>query len=246
MSDNSPDDMMGLTNSEPDQVDEASLDFSFVLAASVHDMKNSLGMLLNSLEEVIEHAPPKDDVQKNHFSVLQYEASRINSELIQLLTIYRLNQKNLPFNLDENYISETFEDQIARNDVLFKTKSIELSMDCDLDLAWFYDNELIGNVIHNILINAARYAKQQVNIIALIEDNQLVIRIEDDGNGFPEFMINAATLESNSKGATDSTQLGLFFAAKIACFHRKDETRGTIKLYNGGSLGGGVFEIRLP
>jgi len=239
------DDMMGSSNNMPDK-EEQGLDFSFVLASSVHDMKNSLGMLLTSLEEVIDHAPPKDDVQKNHFSVLQYEASRINSELIQLLTIYRLNEKNLPFNLDENYISETFDDQVARNDVLFRTKNIELSIDCDPDLAWFYDNELIGNVIHNVLINSARYAQKQVNISAEMLDKQLLIKIEDDGNGFPKFMIDAAQLENNNKGATDSTQLGLFFAAKIAHFHRQGETRGQIRLYNGGTLGGGVFEIRLP
>lgn len=50
---------------------DSELDFSLVLASSVHDMKNSLGMLLNSLEEVIEHSPPKDDLQKKNFSILQ-------------------------------------------------------------------------------------------------------------------------------------------------------------------------------
>ncbi len=29
-----------------------SIDFSMVLASAVHDMKNSLGMLLNSLDEL--------------------------------------------------------------------------------------------------------------------------------------------------------------------------------------------------
>jgi K+-sensing histidine kinase KdpD len=222
------------------------LDFSFVLASSAHDMKNSLGMLLNSLEEVISYAPPQDQTQMKHFSVLQYEASRINSELIQLLTVYRLKQKNLPFNFDENYLLETFEDQIARNDVLFKTKSLELKVECDTDLAWFYDNELIGNVIHNVLINAARYAKSAVLLTARLENNQLIITIEDDGSGFPAFMMEAAALENNSKSATNSTQLGLFFAGKIAYFHRQGERHGYIQLTNGGQLGGGVFSIILP
>lgn len=245
MTDNSTNESTEISNQSTAD-DELDLDFSFVLASSVHDMKNSLGMLLNSLEEVIEHSPPKNEDEKNRFSILQYESSRINSELIQLLTIYRLNQNNLPFHSDENYISETFEDQIARNDVLFKTKGIELSVDCDPDLAWFYDNELVGNVIHNVLINAARYAMSRVNIIASIVDKQLVIAIEDDGGGFPEFMIDAALKQNEAKGAADSTQLGLFFAAKIAKFHRQGERRGEIKLYNGGSFNGGVFEIHLP
>ncbi|MGH1485447.1 MAG: sensor histidine kinase [Cellvibrionaceae bacterium] len=226
--------------------EEHQLDFSMVLASSVHDMKNSLGMLLTSLEEVIDHAPPQDNAQKKHFSILQYEASRINSELIQLLSIYRLQQKNLPFNLDENYISDTFEDQVARNDVLFRTKNIELSIDCDEDLAWFYDNELLGNVIHNVLINAARYAKSRINLSANIEGELLVVKIEDDGDGFPEFMINAASIKGDSRSATDSTQLGLFFASRIANFHKKNDHRGQIELSNGGSLNGGVFSIYLP
>ncbi len=227
---------------------ESDIDFSMVLASSVHDMKNSLGMLLNSLEEVVEHSPPQDDIQRRNFSILQYEASRINSELIQLLTIYRLKQENLPFNLDENYISETIEDQVARNDVLFSSSAVELTLDCDPDLAWFYDNELVGNVIHNVLINSARYADKKVNIGVEVENGQLVIKIEDDGNGFPDFMIDAAEAENknNSKSASDSTQLGLFFAAKIASYHKRDKQRGKIKLYNGGSLNGGVFELRLP
>jgi K+-sensing histidine kinase KdpD len=228
------------------QEENNELDFSLVLASSVHDMKNSLGMLLTSLEEVIDHASPQDDEQKKHFSILQYEASRINSELIQLLSIYRLQQKNLPFNLDENYIYDTFEDQVARNDVLFRTKSIELTIDCDPDLAWFYDNELVGNVIHNVLINAARYAKKQVHLSANLQDDCLVIRIEDDGQGFPGFMIDAASIKGDARSATDSTQLGLFFAGRIANFHKKGENKGRIELSNGGTLNGGVFSIYLP
>lgn len=225
---------------------EMELDFSMVLASSVHDMKNSLGMLLNSLEEIIENSPPKDESEQQHFSILQYEASRINSELIQLLSIYRLQQKSLPFTLDENYLSDTFDDQIARNDVLLRTKNIELSVDCDPDLAWFYDNELIGNVIHNVLINAARYAKSRIHVSAELVEKQLVIRIGDDGNGFPAFMIDAASSDAPTRAGTNSTQLGLFFAARIAEFHRQGDRRGYIELSNGGSLGGGLFSIYLP
>lgn len=229
------------------ETNDPQLDFSLVLASSVHDMKNSLGMLLNSLEVVVEESIEKqDEMQKKHFSILQYEASRINSELIQLLTIYRLQNKNLPLNIDENYIYETFEDQLARNDMLFKTKNIDVVIDCDPELAWFYDNELMGNVIHNVLINAARYAKQKIILSASIVDEQLHVTIEDDGSGFPAFMLEAEPLGEDVKRSSNSTQLGLFFAAKIASFHRQAERQGYIKLSNGGELNGGVFNIYLP
>lgn len=237
------------TEEAPSSVSQSSdeeLDFSFVLASSVHDMKNSLCMLLGSLEEMIEKSPPQNSEQENHMSILQYEASRINSELIQLLNIYRLQNKSLPFSIDENYVVETFEDQIARNDILFKTKNIEVIVDCDDDLVWFYDNELLGNVIHNILINSSRYAKSAIKLSAICKDNQLSISIEDDGLGFPDFMLQAALPENNKNSGADSTRLGLFFAAKIASFHKQGGNRGEIKLSNGGDLNGGVFTIVLP
>ena len=232
--------------SDTGRSNDEQLDFSFVLASSVHDMKNSLCMLLGSLEEMIQESPPQNDEQKNHISILQYEASRINSELIQLLNIYRLQNKSLPFSIDENYVIETFEDQVARNDVLFKTKNIEIIMDCDDDLVWFYDNELLGNVIHNILINSSRYAKSKIKLSAICKDERLSISIEDDGLGFPDFMLQAALPENNKNSSADSTRLGLFFAAKIASFHKQGDNRGEIELSNGGSLNGGVFTIVLP
>lgn len=228
------------------------LDFSFVMAATVHDMKNSLGMLLTSLEEVIGALVPEDTEKHHHFSILQYEASRINSELIQLLTLYRVKEHNLPFGRHENYIIETFEDQVARNDVLFGIRGIDVQFHADEDLMWRYDNELIGNVIHNVLINAARYAKKAIQITATTQNNELKISIEDDGNGFPEFMLNNVDDEnsvcaaSTEFTASNSTRLGLFFAAKIAAMHQTADRKGRIKLSNGGGLGGGVFDIYIP
>ncbi|MFT6967899.1 MAG: K+-sensing histidine kinase KdpD [Cellvibrionaceae bacterium] len=229
-----------------DEAQVEQLDFSFVLASSVHDMKNSLSMLLGSLEEMIQDSPPENDKQKTHISTLQYEASRINSELIQLLNIYRLQNRSLQFSIDENYVIETFEDQIARNDVLFKIKNIEIDVECDENLIWFFDNELLGNVIHNILINSIRYAKSKIKLSASIKNEHLFIVIEDDGLGFPEFMLQAALPENNKNSSADSTRLGLFFAAKIASFHKQGKNKGEIELSNGGSLGGGVFTIILP
>lgn len=223
-----------------------NLDFSFVLASSVHDMKNSLGMLLSSLEEVIDHSSGEDREQQERFSILQYEATRINTELVQLLSLYRFQNKTQIVNIDECYVYDTIEDQLARNDVLFQTQNIEVAFDCDQDLVWYYDQDLIGSVVHNVLVNGSRYAKQNMSIDVEEKDNHLVISISDDGHGFPDSMIGAASLDSDAHKDGNSTQLGLFFAAKIAESHQQKDRFGYIELSNGGKLGGGVFKIVLP
>ncbi len=222
------------------------LDFSFVLASSVHDMKNSLGMLLNSLEEVIRHGTEEDKEQQERFSILQYEATRINTELVQLLSLYRFQNRTQMVNVDECYLYDTIEDQLSRNDVLFKTQNINVDLQCDADLVWYYDQDLIGSVIHNVLVKGTRYANSKMVINAYLEDDYLMIEISDDGNGFPDSMIGAASLDSDAHKDGNSTQLGLFFAAKIAESHQQKEHNGYIKLSNGGQLGGGVFTIALP
>ncbi|ODS23719.1 histidine kinase [Candidatus Endobugula sertula] len=228
------------------QKNGVDLDFSLVLAPSVHDMKNSLSMLLNSLEEIIEEAPAENQGQKRRFSTLQYEATRINTELIQLLSLYRFQNQTMVVNIDENFVMDTIEDQVARNDILFKTQEIELEIDCDENLSWYYDSHLIGSVIHNVLVNGTRYASHKMHLGAQIENDCLLLTISDDGNGFPDGMINAASLDSEAHKDGNSTQFGLFFAAQIAQVHKQKDRYGKITLSNGGLLGGGVFEISLP
>ncbi len=226
---------------------EETIDFSLVLASSVHDMKNSVGMLLASLEAVIESSPPTNEEQSRNFSTLHYEASRINGELIQLLTMYRMQNEFLPVRVDEHYVVDVLEDQIARNHVLMETGGVELTLECDDNLNWYYDLDLIGSVIHNILVNCVRYTKTQIRVSANVVDDFLCFTIEDNGPGFPPNMLEKPScLVEEAQVSKGGTHLGLYFAERIAAMHKQHNRKGYIKLENGGSLGGGVFKLYIP
>ena len=227
---------------------EAKADFSLILASSVHDMKNSLGMLLNSLESVMQETPAENEEQAKRFATLQYEASRINTELIQLLSIYRMENDRLPVQVDEHYLIDVLEEQVARNDTLFQTRSLQVSIDCDEDLLWYFDAELVGGVIHNILVNGARYSKSQMKVSARLENEEMIITVSDDGGGYPPFMLGTPN-QSFAKSVSFSegnTHLGLYFAQETARLHSRNQREGRIDLSNGGDLGGGVFQMYLP
>jgi len=223
------------------------LDFSLILASSVHDMKNSVGMLLTTLEEYIQENSDQSPAQNKHLATLQYETSRINGELVQLLSIYRMQGNRLPVHIEESYPSDTLEDQVARNDMLFQMRHVEIEMDCDHDLHWYYDNELVGGVVHNVLVNCARYTKSKIKITAQLVDDHLCIAIADDGGGYPPDMIDNPLINNHRVDfQTGSTNLGLFFAASVAAMHKKDSRQGRIQLLNNGLLGGGEFRLYLP
>src|SRR5690606_33718720 len=147
-----------------DERNQVPIDFSFVLASSVHDMKNSLGMLLSTLAAMMEKSPPRDAEQAEFFSTLEYEAARINGELVQLLSLYRMDEKTLAIVIDEHQVDDIIEEQIARNDTLLKSRNIDVEIKCDPDLFWHFDNELIGGVINNLIVNCARYCKNELQI----------------------------------------------------------------------------------
>lgn len=232
--------------SHPVDREDGVADFSLVLASSVHDMKNSLGMLLNSLEETIIEMPAKTPAQQQRFATLQYEASRINGELIQLLSLYRMDQESMPVHIEENYVRDMLDEQMARNEPLFISRRINVDCQCSEELVWYYDTELVGGVIHNVLVNCARYTRSQLRVEVYIDEG-LHIKISDNGGGYPNAMLaQPINREGRISFSSGSTNLGLYFAQTVAKLHKVKGVAGYIVLENGGDLGGGVFHLFLP
>ncbi|MGO1658942.1 MAG: sensor histidine kinase [Marinobacter sp.] len=222
-----------------------NIDFSMVLASTVHDMKNSLGMLLNSLDELrVENEDKLDDFSR--FNTLQYEAERIHNDLVQLLGIYRLGENNLSAHMEEHFVPDFLSEHLARHTPLLKGLDIECVIDAQ-EINGFFDADLLTGALNNIINNAIRYTKTRIRLTAHERNGYLVIGVEDDGGGYPEHMQHSGTLSFKSLDFnTGSTSLGLFFVSAIADLHSEGKRTGCIKLHNGGSLGGGIFEIWLP
>ena len=59
-------------------------------------------------------------------------------------------------------------------------------------------------------------------------------------------LVTVDTKPSDFNVTQGRTGLGLYFAHLIARAHTKGEKQGFITLSNGGILGGGVFEVKIP
>jgi len=221
--------------------------FPTVLASSVHDIKNSLGMLLQSLDAVVERVPVSQRPGFHELAVLQYESARINNALVQLLALYKLDHQQLPLNISYHFLADFLQEQGLRYQNLLSLKQIAMTIEVDTDLAWYFDCDLIGSVIDNIITNSIRYTHSQLLLRAELENDQLVISIADDGPGYPRSMLDQPDryLLGISR-STGSTGLGLFFAGEIARMHRRADAHGHIVLRNGQRLVGGEFRLHLP
>ena len=78
----------------------------FFLASSVHDMKNSVSILISGLENALLRFDP--DVFADHADITRmiYETKRINNNLVQLLSLYKTDNEMYPFDPQSQAVSD--------------------------------------------------------------------------------------------------------------------------------------------
>ena len=225
---------------------DTGLEFSTVLASTVSDMKNSLGLLMQNWHQWLGQLPP-ELAESGERGVIEYEALRLNGMLMQTFGLYRLLTDQLPLHPDWTDIGELLQEQLARHQEILEARNIQSSCAVqDIDL-FVLDAEQVGSVIGNVLNNSIRYAHSVIKLSASQQDGMLVLCVNDDGPGYPEQMLGRyASGVRDVDLSIGSTGLGLYFNQCIASLHQRHGQQGFIELRNGGELGGGEFRLHLP
>jgi len=129
--------------------DETEFDYSALIASSIHEVKNSLNMLLNSIDEVMSTCSEESCPAYKIFPRIQYETKRVNKDLVELLAIYRIKNDKYAANIDEYSMSDFLDENIGQHEAMILHQNIDYQLDCDDDLYWFFDRDLITGVISN-------------------------------------------------------------------------------------------------
>ncbi len=204
-----------------------TLDFPSVLASSVHDMKNSLAMLLGSLEEVSQQCMPTGCPSQKRLLRIQHEGRRVNRDLIQLLALYRMDNDQYFLNVDERRVEEMLEDIALDCEELLASHGIHLQVEADEGLTGYFDQDLVSGVINTVIHNAYQYTHDTILLRARAHNHYLMITVEDNGPGYPANML--CSCEEHTPGVnfgTGSTGLGLYFASRVAALHENRGRRG--------------------
>lgn len=224
-----------------------SVDMATFLASSAHDMKNSISLLIRGLDGILGSDDAKHLAVYNDLAQMTYEAKRVNGNLIQLLTLYKIGQNIYPFDPQPVALGEFIDLISAQSAALLRSQGVTLEHDCEPDLYWDFDEDLVAGVIGNAFNNAIHYTRDRIRLSAAQVNGGLELRIEDNGGGYPRHMLEQCADGMRGVDFADgSTGLGLYFSAIVARMHRHRADCGQIRLENGGALGGGCFILRLP
>lgn len=223
------------------------MQFNDILASSIHDIKNSLSMIMNTMDHLLDD-PNTRIGDRKQADILMFETNRANNSLIQLLMLYKMQREQVSPNVDEHNVDEFLEEVVAANRNLMDSLDIGFEYDCDTTLTGYFDDNLVLGVLSGAILNARRYTRDTICLSASEENGYLVLRVEDNGDGFPDFMLaeQQAGLDGSASFSTGSTQLGLLFASQVARMHANGDRRGRLVLSNAHRLAGGCVELHLP
>ena len=220
---------------------------SFFLASSIHDMKNSLGMLSGRMEQFLNDFTPETFSAYQDLSQMLYETRRVNHNLIQLLAIYKLDNHLYPFDPQSFLLQDFITVMEAQYQPLLTARNITLETYCQEELVGYFDEELVSGVIGQAINNASQYTRGRIRLSAHCIDDMLEIRVEDDGVGYPPSMLHSSENHVHSISfGSGSTGLGLYFGSTIAAMHKNKGRQGCLRLENGGHYGGGCCILQLP
>ncbi|MFP4477160.1 MAG: two-component system sensor histidine kinase NtrB [Desulfatibacillaceae bacterium] len=154
-------------------------------ARLAHEIKNPLAALVGSVR-MLRLDAPEDSAEVRLMQIILREANRLNTLVTEFLEFSRPVSPN-PMKMNvKQVISECVE--LFKRDTLSKGR-IDLQTDYTPGLWIEMDPSHLKQVLWNLLLNAAEATSGagRVEVVSgTMGDNQVFIRVRDDGSGIPE------------------------------------------------------------
>ena len=200
-------------------------DFSY---AMVHDMKSPLTSIIMGTRYlhsgVLEKKP---EIKEKYFAIVEDEAQHLLALINRLLTISKLEHGKLTIRKTEVDLEEMIAD-VADKYEAKSSKPIHITTDiaCSTALA---DEEYLKEAISNMVDNATKYSKDEINIkISTSEDDHhIYIKVYDEGIGIAKSELKtifnryerAAEHEKNPQKTRGGFGIGLNYVLQVINAH---------------------------
>ena len=171
--------------------------------------------------------------------VILEESDRMTELVDELLDISKIDMGRQPLTLSETDIRELLYDSIRAVEPTAAASGITIAPDFPEEPVMVKcDDTQMRRAVTNILTNGLRYARSKLCLTCRPDKRNVIIRIQDDGDGIAEGDL-PHIFDRFYMGKSGKSGIGLALTREIIHLHK-----GTIRAYNGDT--GAVFEITLP
>ena len=171
--------------------------------------------------------------------VILEESDRMTELVEELLDISKIDMGRQQLTLSETDIRELLYDSIRAVEPTAAASGITIAPDFPEEPVMVKcDDTQMRRAVTNILTNGLRYARSELRLTCRPDKRNVIIRIQDDGNGIAETDL-PHIFERFYMGESGKTGIGLALTKEIIHLHK-----GRICACNGEP--GAVFEISIP
>jgi signal transduction histidine kinase len=213
-----------------------------------HDLRSPFQGLLGITKTLeTDYGSFSDNEKRFYLAQVNKTLDKTYSFLEQLLLWGRVQRNSLSLVFESGKVNELLALSISPLSEIAAKKKISLDLDCDDNLVFVLDKEMISIVLRNLISNAIKFSPvgSRIKINACTENSELKISVIDEGVGIPEeYIPKLFKLDENISTVGTDGELGSGMGL-ILCNDIMKKHNGKITIHSKEGRGS-TFIVTLP
>ena len=188
-----------------------------------HELRTPVSVILTESQYSLEYVDNMEEA-KDSFGVIQRQAKRMSELINQIMELSKIEKQIniLPEKIDFSEITEKI---LGDYKNLLEEKNIKIFSEIEKNILIHGDKVMIERLLDNLLNNAMKFTKDEINVRLYSENETCVLEIQDNGIGISEkekeliwrrfYQVN----DSRNKKINKGFGLGLSLVSKIVENH---------------------------
>jgi signal transduction histidine kinase len=202
-----------------------------------HEIRTPLSRIHFAVE--LFESAPTPELKANRIAAIIDSADDLDSLVNDLLKYVRSGESGIE--TKSVRICELVAD--AKNSMI--KSEIAFSVNLDGDAVVLCDAVLLNSALANLISNASRFARKEISVSSVVEDDSLLLHVDDDGPGVPEIYRESifepfSRLENSHAKHKNGVGLGLAIVKRAV-----ENCGGSVDVAQ-SPMGGARFTLRLP
>jgi len=191
-----------------------------------HELKTPLSSIKVLTESLLFQENVPEEMYKEFFTDINSEVDRLNNIVNDLLTLVRLDQKEIPLNISEVNINKMIQDILKRLSPLANQKNIELTYEGQEEVNAQVDEVKLTLALSNLVENGIKYTPDggKVHVTLNLDHQDAFVSVKDTGIGINEeeqskIFERFYRTDKTRNRETGGTGLGLAITYKTIVMH---------------------------